>query len=215
MARTRILVNDDTSDWVVSQFGGLVVPQSDTLDIGDIVSDAEIDEAINDNGLVLSALHKLRVNNLSGSTTDLVDSADWELALMSQLDMIEPWMQNVFFGDKSKDYAEGKVVTYIAVKTFRFPGTDNLAKNPNKAEFLIYLVGTPTSGQARIYDSTNVNTIAEVSTTSSDADNFEIDDSLTNLPTGEATFEVQMKGVGVGGGKKVYMRTLRLFYEEP
>jgi len=98
MARTRVLVNDDTSDWVISQFGGLVVLASGTLDISGLLSDAEIGNAINDNGLILSGVHKLRVNTRTG-TTDLTDSASFEMATQTLVDSYAGSVQKIKYAE--------------------------------------------------------------------------------------------------------------------
>jgi len=56
MARVRILHKTDAGVWTIPQLGGLAVAASGgTLDIADIISDAELIDAIQNNGLTFSA----------------------------------------------------------------------------------------------------------------------------------------------------------------
>jgi len=46
MARSVVFVNDSGTDWILTRFGGLVVPATDVLDVTALLSDTEIVNAI-------------------------------------------------------------------------------------------------------------------------------------------------------------------------
>lgn len=81
---------------------------------------------------------------------------------------------------------------YVVVASFVFRGTTALG-SPVAADFILWHGESGGAGWARIYDVTNANVIAEVGPFSTETPTRQTDSSLTNLPAGEAIFEVQLK----------------------
>lgn len=94
--------------------------------------------------------------------------------------------------------------TYERVGAFVFPGTDIVA-SLSKINAIVRRNGAATSASIRIYDVTNVNVIAEATgITTTDETVFTDMGAISNLPSGEAMFEIQMLRVGAGGGARAF-----------
>ena len=80
--------------------------------------------------------------------------------------------------------------TYTTAARFIFRGTTAVG-SPTRMKAVVQAT-TSGSTQLRLYDATNAQTIGEITGITSTSDiNIETDSSLTNLPTGEAVFEIQ------------------------
>jgi hypothetical protein len=95
-------------------------------------------------------------------------------------------------------YVEIDIDTYTTLGRFTFLGT-NILTVPKAAKFILWAGESGGSHYARIYDLTNANVIAEVGPFSGQTVTVQTDSTLTNLPTGEAIFEVQIRDAN---GKK-------------
>ena len=76
-----------------------------------------------------------------------------------------------------------------------FRGTDY--RTPTELHLVASRAGTSGTSYIRVWDTINNQTIAEISWTSEDEDEY-YDTTLTNLPAGEAVWELQAK-VSSGG----------------
>jgi hypothetical protein len=86
--------------------------------------------------------------------------------------------------------------SYEKVASFIFPGT-SVVPDVSKINALVRRNGSADSMSIRIYDVTNMNSVAEL-TGVTNTDEAVISDlgAISNLPAGEATFEVQLLVVG-------------------
>jgi hypothetical protein len=101
------------------------------------------------------------------------------------------------------DVVQSSSLTYERVAAFPFPGTSEMSIS--KINALIRRNGAATSVSMRIYDVTNAQVIAEVTGVTT-LDETLITDlgTISNLPAGEATFEVQLLRVGGTGGARAF-----------
>lgn len=88
-------------------------------------------------------------------------------------------------------YVELPDQTYVTVAAFAFRGT-TLLGIPTAVKFVIQQGEENGSGRARIYDVTNSKVIGEVTGITSQSIAIYTDSSLTDLPPGEAVFEMQI-----------------------
>lgn len=102
------------------------------------------------------------------------------------------------------DVVQSTSDTYERVSAFPFPGT-TVIPSLSKINALLRRNGAATSASLRIYDATNAQVIAEVTGVTT-LDETVISDlgPINNLPVGEATFEIQMLRVGMGGGPRAF-----------
>ena len=96
---------------------------------------------------------------------------------------------SLFIKDVNEPYVKTGSATYVTVGYFMFPGTS--VYTPSQWTIVGSRNGTTGVAYYRLYDATNTNTIAEVSKTT-DVVEIVQDSSLTNLPSGQAIFEVQI-----------------------
>ena len=96
-------------------------------------------------------------------------------------------------------YAQRSGTSYARVSAFIFEGTTALGNITNIAANIWRNIATTVD--VRVYDVTNTALIAELTgITSTSSANIEDLGSITNLPAGEALFEVQILRTGGGGG---------------
>jgi hypothetical protein len=105
-----------------------------------------------------------------------------------------------------KDNVQSGSITYERVAAFPFPGT--AVTSVSKINSLLRRNGAATSVSMRIYDITNAQVIAEITGVTT-LDETVISDlgTISNLPAGEATFEIQLLSTG-GGGAKAFLSGL-------
>jgi len=96
--------------------------------------------------------------------------------------------------------------TYQIVSQIIFPGTDALA---NLTEVAIVSAESGTgSGKFRVYDVTNAQVICEIATISGTTPSIYKTTSISNLPAGEAIFELQLAHDNASGN--TFLTTARL-----
>ena len=110
-------------------------------------------------------------------------------------------------GDATNPYFETESAGYVTVAAFFFAGTK--CCDPAGAKFIIGTTGDAEI-DVRFQDITNTQTIAELTGQTGSGPTLVGDTSLTNLPAGEAVFEVQiLKSAGAGGNKaRIYAACL-------
>ena len=110
------------------------------------------------------------------------------------------------FGDGLQSWAfemsaQTTSTAYARVGAFPFPGTA-VIPTISKINGILRKNGAATSMSARIYDITNAQVIAEVTgIINLDATVITSFGSVSNLPIGEAVFEIQLLRVGTGNGR--------------
>jgi hypothetical protein len=106
--------------------------------------------------------------------------------------IVSPTEIHLQFGGNTDPWFEAKSATYVIAGRMAFKGT-NVLGTPTSAKFV---ASTDTGGgsvDCRIYDVTNAQVIAEYTGITSTTFAIYTDSTLTNLPTGEALFEVQIR----------------------
>lgn len=98
--------------------------------------------------------------------------------------------------------------TYEVVRDLIFPGTT--AYGTPTAAKIIGFVDPSTTGQVRLYDVTNKQIIAESATFVNETKAILDFGTLSNLPAGEAIFEIQVVRVSGSGSNGVYTRSFRI-----
>jgi hypothetical protein len=108
------------------------------------------------------------------------------------------------------DVVQSSSLTYERVSAFPFGGTA-VIPSLSKINALIRRNGAATSVSIRIYDVTNAQVIAEA-TGITTLDETAITDlgTISNLPAGEATFEIQLLRVGGTGGARAFCAGLEI-----
>lgn len=108
------------------------------------------------------------------------------------------------------DAVQSSSLTYERVAAFPFPGTA-IIPSLSKINALVRRNGAATSVSIRIYDASNAQVIAERSGIVT-LDNTFITDlgTISNLPAGEATFEIQLLRVGGPGGARAFCSGLEI-----
>jgi hypothetical protein len=108
-----------------------------------------------------------------------------------------------------KDNVQSGSLTYERVAAFPYPGSG--VTSISKIFALLRKNGAATSVSMRIYDVTNAQVIAEVTgvVTQDDTDITSLG-AISNLPVGQATFEIQLLRVGGGGGAKAFLSGLEI-----
>ena len=100
---------------------------------------------------------------------------------------------NFVFGTGDKPYLKAKNDAYTAIGAFIFRGTDILG-TPSNIKILARLKEVATIDMdVRIYDATNANVICEVTGITDLITTLYDLGVISNLPTGEANFEIQAK----------------------
>lgn len=112
------------------------------------------------------------------------------------------------FGDTTGSGVEKTGAGYAAVRYFRFPGTDAIGRTTGYVCKIIAerLTGGQ-SGGVRIYDETNGNTIAEQTGINVTVRTI-YSPIVSNLPTGEALFRLDIEG---GPGTRISCDFMELF----
>ena len=105
---------------------------------------------------------------------------------------------------------QSNATTYERVAAFPFSGTA-VIPTISKINALLRRNGAATSVSMRIYDITNAQVIAEVTGVTT-LDETAITDLgvISNLPAGEATFEIQLLKVGGTGGARAFLSGLEI-----
>lgn len=111
---------------------------------------------------------------------------------------------NFTFGDKDHNGIKVSSSHYSAMRSFIFAGSDKLG-SPSSVKVIADVRGD--YGSIRLYDATNGNVICEKQDISNT--DLEIIDlgTIENVPTGEAIFELHLKG---NGSKKVTCYNLNI-----
>lgn len=94
------------------------------------------------------------------------------------------------FGSDLKSYCQCGLTSWDAQRRFIFRGTDVIGV---PTVFKACVAVSANTGDIRLYDATNSNTIAVVYNFTNTAWGCVSDTPLSNLPSGEALFEVQLK----------------------
>ncbi len=106
----------------------------------------------------------------------------------------------VSIGGETNPYHETENASYVTVATLVFAGTQRVC-NPTAAKWIMGVTGDA-QADLRLQDVTNSLTIAELTGQTGTGLVIKTQTTLTNLPVGEAVFEVQIKkSAGAGGNK--------------
>jgi hypothetical protein len=132
-----------------------------------------------------------KITNLANPTTDQ------EAATKTYADNFS-YFTYLLYDSTSKPYLEIGDTSYYTMAAFLYDGSDTYPISELKA--VVSKAGSSGTCYLRIYDTTNNNTVAEVTWTSSSVQ-IVTDSSLTNVPTGQAIFEIQGKKVGGDNGR--------------
>jgi len=98
---------------------------------------------------------------------------------------------------------------------FKYPGSDEIGII-NYIEVNSYKTSSPTSYNVRIYDNTNKTVIAEKTGLTNTAEALNDLETISNIPTGMALFEIQAERVGGNGSgknKRVYVEEVIIYYD--
>jgi len=111
---------------------------------------------------------------------------------------------DITFYASSTDYVEKTSSTYEVFATFLFPGTASFTPTSFKA---VTSSNSATNSDVRIYDVTNALEITVLNFTAS-AKTIGTGSALSNLPAGQAIFEIQMRS-NSGGKARLHFAQLR------
>jgi len=92
-----------------------------------------------------------------------------------------------------KDKINTKNAAYTVKAKFPFQGTNNRPKDINRFITLIARVTAASSGDVKVFDATNALDIAEILGITNTTDTIFDMGAVSNLPTGQAIFEVQLR----------------------
>jgi len=98
---------------------------------------------------------------------------------------------HISIADDATFYATRSSTSWVVVRNFLFPGTTNIGTPSSFKARVGSAGGNP--ADIRLYDADNSNVIAQVDNFTGTATTV-TDNSLTNLPSGEALFEIQVRG---------------------
>jgi hypothetical protein len=135
--------------------------------------------------LIAGALIGITVNSGGANETvtlDAQDAAD------------EGKLKEIGFHDNSQPDVSTSSVTYTIVASFVYGGSTAVG-TPTYMKAILHT--SATSGDIKIYDVTNGNTIVEKNFTNTTKAIIDLG-TLSNIPTGESIFEVQVKRTGGG-----------------
>jgi hypothetical protein len=104
---------------------------------------------------------------------------------------------------------------YLVIGIFRFAGSD-AAGAIQKIEASGFRTGNSTSWDVKVYDVTNAQTIAEADPGGTSLDTVETIDmgAVSNVPTGPALFEIQIKRTGGTGNPEVACGCVNFIFDE-
>jgi len=111
---------------------------------------------------------------------------------------------HVTFGNDSGHKNTGCQTTWAVMREFIFPGSTSVG-TPQYCKIIAWVNKDNYPGSIRLYDRTNNNTIAEWLNFDNEDEEVKADNSLQNIPTGEAVLEIQAKAGGNGSSKSVYI----------
>jgi len=198
MATAITLKNTTASPIILKTLGGKSVPQNNgtLVVVPDLVSESEMCHSYSD---------EIQAYITAGSLVLVVDGVEqtpeqagqW-MDPASKFEIMEAagekgWIGTISCGDTGKDFVSTRRTVWKSVRSFTFPGTDNMHRLPECAEFIIYTDSGSNYAQCRLYDVTNNNQIAYAESNSINDDNLETDNALTNLPAGKAVMELQIR----------------------
>ena len=143
----------------------------------------------------------------AGSTGDLDEG--W---IPHEIQMHYRWSQ-AFYNGNTTPYLPIKTSgSYQVVCRFVFPGTDNINLSPDTAKSVMSRQNAGITVSVRIYDLTNSNTIAETtaqSPSTDDGDPTVLDlGTVSNLPTTEAVFEIQVASSSAAASAEIHYISL-------
>jgi hypothetical protein len=104
-------------------------------------------------------------------------------------------------------FAQTTNVAYTTRAGFVFPGTDKIG-DISKINAIVFPNGAATGVDMRILDATNALVICEVLNVTTGATTITDMGTISNLPTGEAVFTIQIRRLGPGGQARVSSITM-------
>lgn len=116
----------------------------------------------------------------------------------------------MFSGDTTGMFSTAST-NYVQVAIFYFAGTDAIG-TPTAFKAIGFKDATPTSWDIQVVDLTNALTIATKTGNTGTAAEIVDMGTLSNLPTGPAMFEVQLKRTGGTGGSEVHAHALSMLF---
>jgi hypothetical protein len=123
-------------------------------------------------------------------------------------DAVRRFFSYSFTSSSGQPYIESTSGTYESIGYFEWPGSNTVDTPSNLS--VIAAIGGGTSMSVRIYDSTNVATVAELTgITATTFTNFDLG-TISNLSATVAVWEIQV--LGVGGGRKARLAAITGIY---
>jgi len=104
-----------------------------------------------------------------------------------------------------------KTSSYTNTVLFKYDGSNNVG-TINYIEIIAYMDSGITSYSARVYDKTNNQVIAEATGLTNTVEAINDLGTISNVPTDQAIFELQMKRVGGSGNKNVYIESISIYH---
>lgn len=109
-----------------------------------------------------------------------------------------------FFGNAGSPFLSSSNTTYTILAQSVFPGTNNIDLAPDKCIIISAGSNAGVAGAFRVYDLTAALTICEIDPTPTLSihpvhDILDLG-TISNLPTGQSIFELQMRKTSAGGG---------------
>jgi len=113
-----------------------------------------------------------------------------------------------FSGPSGPDYVKSTLSTWETVANVGFFGTDTT--DVNTFDYVAWVGSESHEGFIRVYDYTNASVITTISGINNTDKIIQSAADLSNLPTDQAVFEVQIKIMGVIGAKAMYLSNASL-----
>lgn len=120
--------------------------------------------------------------------------------------------QDIAFGDDQTPYSRTKDSAWDALKVISFRGTNHVG-TPKGFEIIVEHENADLVSEARIYDVTNGNVIGTITGMNGLARVTYFTETLSNLPTGNAQFEIQFRLSTTSGNAMMHVFYFVLYWE--
>lgn len=100
--------------------------------------------------------------------------------------------------------------TFVAASRFGYPGNNNLTSIPNNITVVCSAASDTSTGEYRVQDITNAQTIATAILNTNIAPTVQSLGTVSNLPANQAVFEVQFRKVTGGQARLGFIRLTRV-----
>ena len=150
---------------------------------------------------------------LENSDSTLIDLSSSNYVQFKDVRFTSPiQLKNIFRYGFSFSTASHNSSGFLTISSFAFPGTSVTGVSPSKVRIIAYVQSGGDEGEFRLYDKTNSLQICLITFTAT-AETIYSTTSISNIPSGEAIFDFQIrKSVGTGNSK-VFLNFVGISWE--